>query len=85
MELQKGVLNIYTQHQLLDEAVAPFIKIPGHVAVSEHPHSLDWQFTLRREDGKLVRATMPGRTRNNPPKQVVIAIQDTLLAMLVAE
>lgn len=85
MELQKEVLDIYTQHQLLDEAVLPFIKVPGQIAVSEHPYSLDWQFTVRREDGKLVRATMPGRSRNNPPKQVVIAIQETLLAMLVAE
>jgi hypothetical protein len=82
MMVEKRLPDVYSNHSLLDEALLPFREIAGHLVVSERADSTDWWFTLRRDDGELVRSMLP--TRNEPRPQLVRLIRDLLTTMLKA-
>jgi|HubBroStandDraft_4_1064222.scaffolds.fasta_scaffold1096474_1 hypothetical protein len=82
MVVEKRLPNVYRQHALLDEAAGPFVNLPARLVVSEYAESFDWWFALHRQNGEIIRATLPGRGRMQEPATLVRVIQDGLRAML---
>ena len=80
--VEKRVPNGYRQHALLAEAVEPFANIPGHLVVSEFAESADWWFTLRRQDGTILREVLPTMGRMQLHAALVTTLRGLLITML---
>jgi hypothetical protein len=85
MTIEKRVPPVYFYHELLDEAVRPFADVPGHLVVSEHWHSPDWFFVLRRQGGEFVKAMLPANGRNQSPRDLMGVIREFLRTTLAGD
>jgi hypothetical protein len=84
MLVEKKVPNVYRHHAVLDAAAAPFTNTAGRLIVSEYAESMDWWFSLKRQNGSMLRAVLPIEGRMRSDIDLVKVIRDGLTAMLAA-
>jgi hypothetical protein len=82
MSIEKRVPDVYGSHDLIDLALAPFVRESGRLVISESAESPDWGFALHRQDGRLITAKLGTVDLMESDGALISAIQGGLKAML---